>query len=448
MKRTFWWRTIALVAVLALAVAACPADDDVPPVDDNGDNGAEAPDDPEEVAFDIGVTEEPCPNGDPDRGCIYLGTLSDLTVGPFAAFGEQILAGQQAFWDRVNANGGIGGLFDVHMGDHVMDTEYNPEVHARDYARIAEEVAALTQTLGTPPTLAIVDSMEADNMVGAVLTWWSGWEFEQFDHILQVGSNYCFDAMNGVEWAQGEYGVESVLTVYFPGDYGGDANAGVEIVAGELGIEILDQFQQIPVAAGGDPSGAVEAILTNQPDLVFLTVGPTELAQIVGGAAAQGYQGRFVTSHPGYAHALLESPAGQAIQGLVNVVGPHENWGGDSDAHRAMEEALDGGEPGNDGFTFGWIAAYPIKSLLEHAVAAGDLTRESLFASVQEFTVDFEGALPDKQYGGDPNETVVRGTSIGQPDPEGRLGLTTLEFPYEGSVAAGYEFTEPCQPIG
>lgn len=436
-----WRRLLVLAAVLALGVAACPADDDDPTVDD--------PDDPAAVQFDVGVTEEPCPDAvNEDNGCIYLGTLSDLTVGPFATFGEQILAGQEAFWNRVNEDGGIGDLFDVHIGDHIEDTEYNPEEHARSYAAISGDVAALTQTLGTPPTLAIAESMAADNMVGAVLTWWSGWEFPDFDHILQAGSNYCIDAMNGLEWAQAEYGIESVMTVHFPGDYGGDGTAGVSNAASELGIELIEEYQQVPTAAGGETSGAVEAILTNQPDAVFLTVGPTELAEIVGGAAAQGYTGRFLTSHPGYADALLETPAGEAIVGLVNTVGPHDNFTGASAAHDAMQEAVGEGErPGNDGYTFGWIAAYPVKSLLEYGVENGDLTREFLFNSVGDITVDFEGALPDKSYGGDPNETVTRTTTIGVPDPEDLMGLTTLEERFEGSVAAEFDFSSPCQPL-
>jgi ABC-type branched-subunit amino acid transport system substrate-binding protein len=447
MTKTTWWRTIALVAVLALAIAACPADDDVaPPVDDNGD--VEAPDDPDDVAFDIGVTSEPCPDGDPDRGCIYLGSITDLT-GPFSPFGQPITMGQEAFWARVNANGGIGGLFDVHMGDHIRDAEYVPETHVREYSAIRDDVAALTQTLGTSQTLAASADMVDDDMVGAVLTWWSGWEFEEYNHILQTGSNYCIDAMNGLEWAEGEYGISSVITVFFPNDYGRDADAGVEYAAGELGIDVLGAIEQIPVAAGGEVSGAVGAILSNQPDAVFLTVGPTETAQIIGGSAAQGYQGRFISSHPGYFGALLQTEAAPALIGLMNTVGPHENWGGDSDAHRAMQEQLgEGNEPPNDGFTFGWMAAYPILAVLEHAVEQGDLTRAGIRAAVEQVTVDFEGAMPDKQYGADPNETVQRSTAIGVPDPEGSQGLTTIDARYEGSVAADFDFTEPCAPAG
>jgi ABC-type branched-subunit amino acid transport system substrate-binding protein len=278
-----WWRSLSLLAALALVVAACPTDD-APPVDTPG-----------EVAFDFGVTEEPCPGGDPERGCIYLGSIPD-TSGPFRVFGPQIVAGQEEFWARVNANGGIGGLFDVHIGAHVANAGYDPALHVREYEGMREDVAALTQTLGTPQTLGIVGDMQADNMIGAVLTWWSGWEFPQHGHILQVGSNYCFDAMNGVEWAQQEYGIESIMTVYFPGDYGGDANAGVTIAAQALGIEVIDQMPQVPLALEGTTTAAVSAIVSESPDAVFLTVGPGESAEIIGGAAGAGYQGRFILS--------------------------------------------------------------------------------------------------------------------------------------------------------
>jgi ABC-type branched-subunit amino acid transport system substrate-binding protein len=445
-ERSTWRRIVIMVAVLALGLAACPAEDDDTPDIEEG----EAPEDPEEVSFDIGVTDDPCPDAvNEDNGCIYVGTLSDLTVGPFATFGEQIVRGQQAFWQHVNEQGGVGGLFDVHMADHIEDTEYNPEQHVSSYQRISGDVAALTQTLGTPPTLAVVEQMDADDMVGAVLTWWSGWEMEEYDHILQAGSNYCIDGMNGVEWAVEEHGIESVVAVFFPNDYGLDASAGVRIAAEELGIELITEFEQVPTAAGGETSGAVQAILSGEPDLVFLTVGPTELAEIVGGAAAQGFQGRFVTSHPGYADALLETPAGEAIIGLLNVVAPHENFTGESEAHQAMQEQVGEGErPGNDGFTYGWVAAYPVLSALERAVEQGDLTRAGIREAASDMTVDHEGALPDKQYGGEPNETVVRSTTIAQPDPEDLMGLATIEQRFEGSVAGEFDFTEPCVPIG
>ena len=40
------------------------------------------------IKVDFGVTDEPCPQAiDDSKGCIYLGTISDLTEGPFKALG-------------------------------------------------------------------------------------------------------------------------------------------------------------------------------------------------------------------------------------------------------------------------------------------------------------------------------------------------------------------------
>ena len=64
-----------------------------------------------------GVTSEPCPGGNADRGCIYLGILSDLTVGPFAPLAVPIVDGQKDFWKRVNEQGGIAGKYDVNVDE-------------------------------------------------------------------------------------------------------------------------------------------------------------------------------------------------------------------------------------------------------------------------------------------------------------------------------------------
>lgn len=423
--------SFALIAALALTLGACG----------NGDS--------DEVQLGTGVTAEPCPDAvNPDNGCIYLGVLSDLSVGPFAAFGPQLLAGQTAFWNRVNEDGGIAG-FDVNISDFVRDTEYNPEIHRSSYEEIRTQVLGLSETLGTPPTLAIVDAMVTDDMVAGVSTWWSGWEFQQ--NILNAGSNYCIDAMNGLEWAAGEFDPQSVMAVHFPGDYGEDAAAGVGHAAEELEMELLDPVVQIPKVAGGETSGAVDAILQREPDVVFLTVGPTEAGEIVGGTFARGFRGQFLGSHPTFHASLLASPAAGAFEAAYHVVGPHQNWGGDTPGHEAMREAHGAGAPDNDGYTFGWVLAYPMKAALEAAADAGELNREGVLAAVSTMTVDFEGMLPEKQYGGDPNATVVRQTTISKPDAaavEDRLGLTVVEAALTGSVAGGFDFTSPCFEIG
>ena len=177
-----WARLALMFAVLALLAVGCRGDeaaDDAQDavddavsdaedtaeeaeetVDDAADEAEETADDAMEedateddaaaagdVAFDVGVTEEACPDAvNADNGCIYLGTISDLTVGPFAALAVPITDAQTAFWQRVNENGGVGG-FDVNTSEFTRDNQYSPEVHSQQYEEIKNEVLALAQSL-------------------------------------------------------------------------------------------------------------------------------------------------------------------------------------------------------------------------------------------------------------------------------------------------------------
>jgi ABC-type branched-subunit amino acid transport system substrate-binding protein len=132
----------------------------------------------ERPVFDVGVTEEPCekPAGGvdhPGNGCIYLGILSDLTEGPFAPLGQLVQRGQQDFWARVNAAGGIAG-FDIDIDTYTRDTKYNPQDHAQAYRQIEPSILALAQSLGTPTTEAILPDMDRDDVISAPAGWWSG----------------------------------------------------------------------------------------------------------------------------------------------------------------------------------------------------------------------------------------------------------------------------------
>ena len=165
-------RLAALLAAAVLLATGCRGGDD------DGGGGGDAAEEEGGIATDVGVTEEACPEAvNADNGCIYLGTISDLTVGPFAALGKPITDAQAAFWQKVNEDGGIGG-YDVDVTTYVRDNQYNPEIHNQVYREIKPNVLALAQTLGSPTTAAILDDMEASDVVGAPASWTSGNMFE------------------------------------------------------------------------------------------------------------------------------------------------------------------------------------------------------------------------------------------------------------------------------
>jgi ABC-type branched-subunit amino acid transport system substrate-binding protein len=431
-------RTLVALAVLALALTACQG----------GETGGGGEDG--EVRTDIGVSSDPCPGGNPDRGCIYLGVLSDLTEGPFRALAVPITDGQKAFWKRVNDQGGIGGRYDVNIDANTRDNKYNPQEHVAKYREIEPNILALAQTLGTPPTLAGLPLYKESDLIAAPASWWSGWEFE--DVILESGYSYCVESMNGLDWATEEYGKPgTVMAVHYPGDYGGDSAAGVGEWARANGVAFdagRHAVQTTPNAQAGNQDAAVERILAGRPDVVVVATGPAEMAEIVGKAAAQGFKGRFVGSVPTWNPALLQSEAGPAIKALYHLVAPWGPWGSDTPAHQAMEQAAGGKVPANDGYTFGWIWSYPLKAVLTRAFENGDLTRAGVRSAVTQVTVDYEGALPDKTYNGEPNQTAVRQSLISKPDENAPLGASVHKDFFVGPTAEKFQFTKPCVAAG
>jgi ABC-type branched-subunit amino acid transport system substrate-binding protein len=432
MTLTRAWRqwALALLAVLALSLAACGAEDDA-----SGEGG---------VQTDIGVTSEPCPDSsNKDRGCIYLGTLSDLTEGPFAPLAVPITEAQKDFWARVNASGGIGGKYDVDVAKYTRDNKYNPEEHVAKLREIEPDVLALAQTLGTPPTLAGLEIQKQGELVAAPASWWSGWSFDDEGLILESGETYCTESMNGLDWAAEEFGKPAkLLAVGYPGDYGGDSAAGVEIWAEANGAS-AQTVETAPNATAGNQDAAVGAIAKAKPDVVVLATGPAEMAEIVGKSVAGGFEGQFIGSVPTWNPAILKSEAAPAVEAKYHYVAPWGPYGSDTPAHRAMEEATGGKPPANDGYTFGWIWSYPLKAVLEKALENGDLTRAGVRKAVDQVTVDYEGALPSRKYG-DPNETVVREAVIAKPDPKAPVGASVLKDLFVGPTAEGYDFTEAC----
>jgi ABC-type branched-subunit amino acid transport system substrate-binding protein len=394
------------------------------------------------VKTDVGVTAEACPNAvNSDNGCIYLGVISDLTEGPFAALAVPITDAQKAFWKRVNETGGIGG-YDIDVTTYVRDNKYNPQIHNQVYQEIKGKVLALAQTLGSPTTAAIINDMKANNVVGAPASWTSGWAFQ--DVIIESGTNYCYESMNSVDYAVEEFGTKSVMAVHYPGDYGADAAAGAKIAAERNKLP----FTAVETQQGQEnQAGAIDRIVSAKPDLVILTTGPTDAAVIIGQSAARRYQGKFIGTSPTWNPLLLKSPAAPAIKALYLQSGPWQTFSADTPGHQAMREALGPDVKPNDGYTSGWAWSYPLKAALQKAVDDKDLTRAGLLRAVKQLeSVDYEGMLPSAagNYKADPSEAVVRQSLISKPDEQGAAGVTTIKDFFVGPTAEQYTLDGPC----
>jgi ABC-type branched-subunit amino acid transport system substrate-binding protein len=422
---------LAVVASVGAAVGGCRSQEST--TAQTGKDGEK---------IDFGVTNEPCTQAvDTNKGCIYLGTISDLTEGPFKVLGVSITDAQKAFWRRVNEQGGIGS-YEVDVTSYVKDNKYNPQIHNQVYQEIKPKILALAQTLGSPQTAAILPDLKTGNVVAVPASWTSLWAFE--DVVVESGANYCIEAMNSVDYAADKLGAKSVMAVHLAGDYGDDAAAGTRVAAQKRGLEFTD----VKTATGQDnQAGAIDAIVSGKPDVVILTTGPTDAAVIIGQASARGFKGKFIGSNPTWNPGLLNGPAGDAITSSYLQGAPVPPYGANTPGHEAMRAALSNvGQP-NEGHTSGWVLQYPLKAALEKAVENKDLTRAGLLAAVTSLTsVDYEGMLPEGSgnYSGSPNDDVVRQSEMHKPDRAAVSGIGELEPFFTGPTAADFTFEKPC----
>ena len=412
-----------------------------------------------EMKTDFGV--------DADTKTIKIGMLADLT-GLFAPLVVDITDAQTAFWDDVNANGGIDG-WKVEL--IIEDTNYNVEQHIEKYEKIRDQVLALGQSTGSPTNVAALPEYKEDDMVFIPLSWYSGWGIPEFDGGLAMEQyiNYCLEAMNILGFAQ-EMGATKIALATFPGDYGQDGAAGVK-----KAIEFYDTLELVydgeaAVIPGQDQTEVVTGIVESGADWAFLTTNPSTAAEIMGGAAQAGYVGAWTGSVPSYDFRLLDSPVAPIIDASYFQSAYNVTWGTDVPGAAAMTEVLTAAYPDrrpSDAFAIGWSYSLSLKAALEAAIASGDLTRAGFVAAVNGLTgVDFGGLAPTQSYSGTPNEYVQRQSAIMKPSLEeytaaggaeqtlsqeggGTTGST--ESPSGGfftsDAAAAYDFTAACYEL-
>ncbi|WP_406281327.1 ABC transporter substrate-binding protein [Nocardia sp. NBC_00881] len=393
-----------------------------------------------------GITRAPCPQAiHKDKGCIYLGVLSDLNNGPFAPLGRSMQDGQLAFWNEVNKQGGIGG-YEIDIATYTRDTAYDPRKHVTEFENVAPHVLALAMSFGTAQTLAVLHDMDEANLVTGAGTLWSGWQYRSTDRdlVLDDGYSYCTEAVLGLDWfAQNHYQPRTLGVVAYRGNYGGDYASGALKWALDNGATIASRIDTGPNSEVGNQDFPVAEIMANPPDLVLLATGPAETAEIVSKLAKDGYTGRFLGSTPTWNSALLKTPAAQALTTLYNYTSPFDGWDGNSiGAQRARNAAPS--EPTNFGYNIGWAISYPMKALLTKAAGSGDIDRPALRNTLDRLTVDSEGMAATRIYGRDEPDVAAQRAVVNVPDPNTSLGSRTVVADYQSPTLKRIAIHEPC----
>lgn len=456
-----------LIATLGLLAAAC------------GDSSettttaapAEAPD-----ATEAPADTEPPVEGDPppteppaaeiltgigvDDESIRVGFLSDLT-GIFAGLTVPITDGSEAYFERLNDEGGIAGR---QIETVVLDTGYDVPTHLEHYDSLSSDgddgVVMLGTSTGSPHTAAIRDDLVDDAMFAIPLSWNSSWSTPNGSNVFEWGANYCVEGMNGVSWLTEQNDATTVAIISFPGDYGEDGALGAKLAAEALGLEVVFDGQGL-VVPGADQTPIITGIVDSNPDIVWATTNSGLLAEIMGGAAALGYDGQWGGNGPTFSPQLLNTDIAELVANNYTQFQPYASLGaGDSAGMADLLALVREYRPENQYlgvYVISWIQGEIVRQVLEAAAANGDLTRQGVLDAAENIVIDMQGLMPDLNYAGEPNDQIIRSSFVFDVDldrynadatvlDEFGDGLVLLDDAYTSSVAATWNY-EPCFEI-
>jgi ABC-type branched-subunit amino acid transport system substrate-binding protein len=398
-----------------------------------------------EIATDVGV--------DLEASTITIGLLSDLS-GPFSPLVQVINAGHDLYWASVNEAGGINGL-NVQL--EVRDTAYVVDQHVQLYEELKSQVVAFGHSTGSPHTVAINSSLQADGILAIPLTWYSGWSDPAINaNLVPHGAPYCIEAMNMIEYLTTQAPDATTIAIASsPGDYGEDSNAGAVHVAEALGLEVVyDGTGQIVATDSATIANVATGIAGSGAELVWVTTDPTSFGGVYGQALAAGFSGALWSgAGPSWNPALIgpESPIAEPLANDFYISQYYTPWATDTPGNQMVRELVEAaGQPPLDYYAEGFIEAKIMHEALLAAHEAGDMTQAGVLAAAKSLeSVTFDGLAPDETYVGEANERLQRLQYISRPDLEGlaggtSTGATLIETDYTSPTAAAFEFNEAC----
>ncbi len=342
-----------------------------------------------------------------------------------------IVAGQEMYWADVNANGGIGGL---QVQVETRDTGYDVDTHVQLYEELKSQVVAFGHSTGSPQTVAINGSLQADGILAIPLTWYSGWSDPAINsNLVPHGVPYCIESMNMIEYLKLQMPDATTIAIASsPGDYGEDSNAGARLAAEALGLEVVydgtglinaqDDATLAEVAGGIAGSGAQSGVdhHITDPVRLHLRAGPRRRLHRRSVVRCQ--------SRPGTRHWWRRTqPIKDALAQNFFVSQYYAPWATDTPGNQAVRDLVTaaGADP-LDYYAEGVIEATILHQALQAAYDAGDMTQAGVLAAAKALeSVTFDGLAPDETYVGEPNDRVQRAQFISRPDPAGLAGGTS-----------------------
>jgi ABC-type branched-subunit amino acid transport system substrate-binding protein len=346
------------------------------------------------------------PGVDTAAKTIALGVLSPLS-GPVAVIGKPLTNGQAAYFNSVNAGGGIDG-YKVNLVER--DDQYNPQQHVQFFNEIEPNVAMIAQSLGSPTTLAIQSAADSKGIVIGAATQSSSWVTDKV--MAVIGTPYAIDVANGLHYIVHDKGETHprIGIIYQDDEYGQDGLRGYTTA---LKTYHFDSVARATYRVDDtDLTAQVQKMRSAGAQYVFVIGVPGAGAKLVGTGASQGYNPTWVFQGPAWSEYLMSAdgttagkptPVAGALASNVWVLGYEAQWGDKSvpgmGKFLADTKRFAPAQIPDYYFMYGYAMAQMETAVLRKAIASGDLSRQGIVdAKLHLGSVNLGGLVPQINY--------------------------------------------------
>jgi ABC-type branched-subunit amino acid transport system substrate-binding protein len=372
---------------------------------------------------------------------IVIGTHMPLT-GPAAAGYSKVAPASKAYFDYVNANGGVYGRKITYK---IMDDGYNP-ANTQQVVRqlvLQDKVFAILNGLGTATHTGVLDFLKTnrvpDLFVASGSRTWN--QPDKYPGTFGFNPDYTVEGKILATHVKETYPGKKVCFLGQDDDFGRDSLAGIEKVLGPVAAK------QNYVTSNPNVGPQMGALKAAACEVVMLATVPGFTALSIGTAAKIGFKPQFVVTNVGSDPTTLAKTLGAAAPLLEGLVAANYLPLATDDAnpwiqlYQKVNTQYNGGAEFDNNIVYGMSVAYLFVQSLQ--AAGKDLTRDKLVEAVQKGGFVGPGLVPLRYsaqdhsgYSGEQLTKLTGGkaTYFGTPyqtdDGDGAVA------PYSGTAAA------------
>jgi ABC-type branched-subunit amino acid transport system substrate-binding protein len=375
-----------------------------------------------------------------DGQTIKLGVITPES-GLAATVGRPLTNGNRVYWQAKNAQGGVGGKYQVELS--VEDSRYQVEAALQAYDKLKSDVVAFQQILGTQIVKSVLTRLKQEKGFGGPATLDSLWVKEK--NLMPIAAPYQVESANIMDWYLNNGGKgKKVCAMAQDDEYGSAGLDGLTQSSKTLKFKVA---KTVRFATTSDVSAQVGELADANCDAVLLVSLPNDTASIITKMVGRNFTPQVLGLGPTWLTGFEnDANNGQFYAEHFVWVGEGPSWGDESVPGMAKMLAdvqqFSPDQRPDQYFAFGYAQAWAMDQILERAVKNGNLSKAGITkASNQVGTLKFEGLVGDYKYGksakdrNPPRASTIAKVVAGVP-----VGLQALETNVTSNAAKKITF--------